>query len=402
MNELSTKKDFPIFKDDTLIYLDTAASSLTPLRVIERMNDYYMNYPVNVHRGVYDLSYQATLQYTSARENVARFINGTFDEIVFTRGASSALNLVALSYGMTFINEGDEIIVSELEHHSHLLPWQQVAKRKGAKLVYVPLSEEGRITVEAFKKVLTKHTKVVALTYISNTMGYITPIKEIIKLAHAVGAVVSVDAAQAAPHIPIDVKAIDCDFLAFSGHKMCGPTGIGVLYGKKALLNQMPPLEYGGDMNDYVEKYDVEVKDIPYKFETGTPPIAEAIGLSEALDYLNSIGLDTIHKHENQLKKLAMDDLKKVEGITIYNGTTESGIINFNLDGVHPHDAVSFFDQDHIALRAGHHCAQLVVKWLQVPATLRASFYLYNTYDDVVKFVDSVKRARKFFSEVGF
>jgi cysteine desulfurase/selenocysteine lyase len=402
MNELSTKKDFPIFKDDTLIYLDTAASSLTPLRVIERMNDYYMNYPVNVHRGVYDLSYQATKHYTEARENIASFIHATFDEIVFTRGASSALNLVALSYGMTFLNEGDEIIVSELEHHSHLLPWQQVAKRKGAKLVYVPLDESGRITVEAFKKVLTKHTKMVALTYVSNTMGYITPIKDIIKLAHAVNAVVSVDAAQAAPHIPIDVKTLDCDFLAFSGHKMCGPTGIGVLYGKKHLLDQMPPLEYGGDMNDYVEKYDVEVKDVPYKFETGTPPIAEAIGLSEAVDYLNTIGLETIHKHENQLKNLAIDALKKIEGITIYNPSTESGIINFNLDGVHPHDAVSFFDQDHIALRAGHHCAQLVVKWLQVPATLRASFYLYNTYDDVMKFVDSVKRARKFFSEVGF
>lgn len=402
MNELSTKKDFPIFKDDTLIYLDTAASSLTPLRVIERMNDYYMNYPVNVHRGVYNLSYQATMHYTKARENVAAFINASFDEIVFTRGASSALNLVALSYGMTFINEGDEIIVSELEHHSHLLPWQQVAKRRGAKLVYVPLSKEGRITVEAFKKVLTKHTKFVALTYVSNTMGYITPIKEIIKLAHAVGALVSVDAAQAAPHIPIDVKAIDCDFLAFSGHKMCGPTGIGVLYGKKSYLNQMPPLEFGGDMNDYVEKYDVEVKDVPYKFETGTPPIAEAIGLSEALDYLKSIGLETIHKHENQLKNLAMDALKTIKGVTIYNESTESGIINFNFDGVHPHDVVSYFDQDHIALRAGHHCAQLVVKWLQVPATLRASFYLYNTYEDVVKFIDSVKRARKFFSEVGF
>ncbi len=326
MNELSTKKDFPIFKDGTLVYLDTAASSLTPLRVIERMNDYYMNYPVNVHRGVYDLSYQATMHYTNARDNIAAFINATFEEIVFTRGASSALNLVALSYGMNFINEGDEIIVSELEHHSHLLPWQQVAKKRGAKLIYVPLNEEGRITVEAFKKSLSKHTKVVALTHLSNTMGYITPLKEIIKLAHAVNAIVSVDAAQAAAHIPIDVKALDCDFLAFSGHKMCGPTGIGVLYGKKDLLKKMPPLEYGGDMNDYVEKFDVEVKDAPYKFETGTPPIAEAIGLSEAVEYLNTFSLDTIHNHENHLKTIAMDALKTIEGITIYNPSSESGL----------------------------------------------------------------------------
>jgi cysteine desulfurase / selenocysteine lyase len=402
MDVQKIRQDFPILTKQTLTYLDTAASSLTPNVVINKMNEYYYEYPVNVHRGVYQLSYKATEHYTKARENIARFINGSFEETVFTRGASSALNLVASSYGMNNLTKGDEIIVSELEHHSHVLPWQMVAKKTGATLKYIPLNAEGRITVENFKKILTDHTKVVALTYISNVMGYETPLKEIIQLAHAKGAVVSVDAAQAVPHKKVDVKALDCDFLAFSGHKMCGPTGIGVLYGKKALLEKMEPIEFGGDMNDYVDLFDAEFKDAPYKFETGTPPIAEAIGLSEAVDYLEAIGYDEILTHETMLKEMALSELSKIKGITIYNKTTETAIINFNIDGVHPHDAVSFFDQDHIALRAGHHCAQLVIKWLNVAATLRASFYIYNTVEDVMRFIDSVKRARTFFSEVGF
>ncbi|MCF7925506.1 MAG: aminotransferase class V-fold PLP-dependent enzyme, partial [Candidatus Izimaplasma sp.] len=244
------KQDFPILNDDTFVYLDSAASSLTPQIVIDELNDYYQNYGVNVHRGVYNLSYIATEKYNKARQITADFIHCDFDEIVFTRGASNALNLVALSYGYHLLSPGDEIIVSELEHHSSVLPWQQVAKNVGAKLVYVPLTKEGRITVENFKKVLTDKTKIVALTYISNVLGYVTPLEEIINLAHQKDAIVSVDAAQAAPHILVDVKALDCDFLSFSGHKMLGPTGIGVLYGKRQLLETMPPLEYGGDMID--------------------------------------------------------------------------------------------------------------------------------------------------------
>lgn len=398
----NVRNDFPVLDDQTLVYLDTAASSLKPRKVIDKLEEYYTKYGVNVHRGVYHLSFVATEQYEEARQKVAQFINASFEEIVFTRGASSALNLVASSYGLNHLTSEDEIIVSELEHHSHVLPWQNVSHITGAKLVYVPLNEEGRITIEAFKKVLNKKTKVVALTYVSNVMGYITPIEEIIKLSHEVGAVVSVDGAQAAPHKAIDVKALDADFFSFSGHKMLGPTGIGVLYGKKALLESMPPIEFGGDMNDNVNKFDASWKDTPYKFETGTPPIAEAIGLGAAIDYLLEIGLTDIRKHEYNLKQYTVSKLLEINGITVYNPSSETGIISFNLDGVHPHDAVSYFDGDNICMRAGHHCAQLVIKWLDVPATLRASFYLYNTMEDCDKFVASVKQAREFFTSMGF
>jgi cysteine desulfurase/selenocysteine lyase len=402
MDASTLKKDFPILQKQSLIYLDTAASSLTPQPVIDAMNEYYTEYPVNVHRGVYKMSYKATEHYTNARQTIADYINASFNEVVFTRGASSALNLVALRYGIEHLKPGDEIIVSELEHHSHVLPWQQVAKKTGAKLIYIPLTEEGRITVDNVKKVLTDQTKVVALTYISNVMGYITPIKDIITLAHQKNAIVSVDAAQAAPHMALDVKDLDCDFLAFSAHKMFGPTGIGILYGKEHLLNAMEPLEYGGDMNDNVDAYDGTWKESPYKFETGTPPIAEAIGFASAIKYIESIGINNIIKHERTLKERAMEALLKIDGVTVYNKTAETGIITFNFDGVHPHDAVSYFDENNIAMRAGHHCAQLVIKWLGVAATLRATFYVYNTEEDVDTFIENVKNARQFFSDVGF
>ena len=402
MNPYEIKKDFPVLEDRTLIYLDTAASSLKPNVVLDAMDEYYKKYGVNVHRGVYNISYVATEKYEDARNKVAKFINAKFDEVVFTRGASSALNLVASSYGLNNLTKDDEIIVSELEHHSHVLPWQNVSNITGAKLVYLPLDKEGRITIANFKKVLSSKTKVVALTYVSNVMGYISPIQEIIKLAHEVNAVVSVDAAQAAPHKTIDVKELDCDFLAFSGHKMLGPTGVGVLYGKKQLLQAMPPIEFGGDMNDNVNLFDASWKDTPYKFETGTPPIAEVIGLGAAIDYLLSIGLNEIGTYERELKEYAIEKMKQIEGIEIYNPTGETGIISFNIKSVHPHDAITFFDGDNICMRAGHHCAQLVIKWLQVVATLRVSFYLYNTKEDCDKFVESLKNARDFFKEMGF
>ncbi len=402
MNPYDLKKDFPILDDKTLIYLDTAASSLKPKQVIKKIDEYYEQYSVNVHRGVYNLSYVATELYEGSRKKISEFINADFNEIIFTKGASSALNLVASSYGLNNLTSTDEIIVSELEHHSQVLPWQNVSNITKAKLVYVPLNKEGRITIDNFKKVLNKNTKVVALNYISNVMGYISPIKEIIKLSHEIGAIVSVDAAQAAPHMKLDVKDIDCDFLAFSGHKMLGPTGIGVLFGKKKLLDNMPPIEFGGDMNDNVNLYDASWKEVPYKFETGTPGIAGAIGLGAAIDYLEDIGLENISKHELKLKNYTVKKMKEIEDIIVYNETAETGIITFNIDGVHPHDAVTFFDGDNICMRAGHHCAQLIIKWLEVVATLRVSFYLYNTLEDCDKFIESVKNASDFFKSVGF
>ncbi len=402
MDAYTLRKDFPVLSDKSLVYLDTAASSLKPRQVIDALDEYYEKYGVNVHRGVYNLSYVATSKYEEARKKVADFINATFEEVVFTRGASSALNLVASSYGLNNLTSEDEILVSELEHHSQVLPWQNVARITKAKLIYIPLNEEGRITVENVKKVLTNKTKVVAINHVSNVMGYVAPLKEIIALAHEVGAVVSVDAAQSAPHKKIDVKDLNCDFLAFSGHKMLGPTGIGVLYGKKELLNSMPPIEFGGDMNDNVEKYTASWKDSPYKFETGTPPIAEAIGLGSAIDYILNIGLDNILKHEKELKDYTVNRMKKIDDIEIYNESSETGIISFNINGVHPHDAITFFDGDNICMRAGHHCAQLVIRWLDVIATLRVSFYLYNTKEDCDTFIESLQNARDFFKSVGF
>lgn len=395
------RQDFPVLKNNpNIAYLDNAASTLKPTCVINEVDDYYNKLGVNVHRGVYQLSYLATDAYEEARNKVANFINADFEEIVFTRGASSALNLVALSYGMNNLKPGDEVITTELEHHSSCMPWLNVCNKTGATLKYVPLNEEGRITVESFKSVLTEKTKVVAITYVSNVMGYVTPIEEIIKLSHEVNAVVSLDAAQAVPHMEVDVKKLDCDFLSFSGHKLCGPTGIGVLYGKKELLEIMPPVEFGGDMADDVNPYEMTYKDAPYRFETGTPIIAEAIGLGKACEYIKSIGLKDIAEYEYYLKQKALEGLKDIPNIVVYNETAETGIIAFNVDGVHPHDAASVFDNNDVCIRAGHHCAQLIIKWLKTFGTLRASFYFYNTLEDVEKFIESVKEAQEFFGSL--
>ena len=397
---LNFKKDFPVLvNNENLVYLDTGATSLKPKCVIDKLDEYYNNYGVNVNRGVYQLSYHATNEYEETRRVTAKFINALEKEVVFTKGASNGLNLVALSYGMANINSGDEIITSELEHHSNGLPWQHVAKVKNATLKYVELDNDGRISIENFKKVLSNKTKVVALTYVSNVMGYITPIKEIIKLAHEVGAIVVIDAAQAVPHMKIDVKELDVDFLAFSAHKMLGPTGFGILYGKYKYLKQMEPVEFGGDMNDNVELYDVTYKDAPYKFETGTPPIAEAIAFKEAIKYIESIGYENIQKHEKALLDYAMNKLKQIEGLDIYNETTETAIIAYNVKGIHPHDVATIYDENNIALRAGHHCAQLITKWLGCTGTLRATFYIYNDFEDVDKFIEVTKQAAEYFKE---
>ncbi len=398
LNVAKLRNDFPVLKDNPkLAYLDNSASTLKPYCVIEELDKYYNKLGVNVHRGVYKLSYLATDAYEEARAKIADFLHAEFEEIVFTRGASAALNLVALSYGMSNLGPGDEVITTELEHHSSCMPWINVCNKTGATLKYVPLNKEGRITVEAFQSVLTEHTKVVAITYVSNVMGYITPLKEIIKLSHQKGAIVSVDAAQAVPHMPIDVKELDCDFLSFSGHKMCGPTGIGVLYGKSSLFADMPPVEFGGDMADDVNLYDMTFKETPYRFETGTPIIADAIGLGKAVEYISGIGLEEIGKYEYFLKEKALEGLRKIPNIIIYNETAETGIISFNIKGVHPHDAASVFDNNDVCIRSGHHCAQHITKWLKTTGTVRASFYFYNTLEDVEKFVQSVKEAEEFF-----
>lgn len=389
---------FPVLKNNPkLTYLDSAASSLKPKCVIDKVNDYYTRLGVNVHRGVYQLSYEATDMYEEARHKVSKFINASFEEVVFTRGTSASLNLVAMSYGMQNIEEGDEIITSELEHHSSHLPWFNIAQIKKAKIVYIPLNSDGRITVEAFKKVLSPKTKVVALTHVSNVMGYVTPIKKIIEIAHKNNIIVSLDAAQSIPHMKVDVKDLDCDFLSFSGHKMCGPTGIGVLYGKKELLDKMYPVEFGGDMADIITKDSMTFKDTPYKFETGTPIIAEAIGLGEACDFMSQFDMSEIANYENLLAKEAIKLLKEIPEVEIYNETCETGIVTFNIKDVHPHDAASIYDKYNVCIRAGHHCAQLCTAWLNQISTTRASFYFYNSIEDVHNLVNAVKEANDFF-----
>lgn len=397
---LNIKNDFPVLNNNPeLSYLDTGATALKPKCVIDKIDEYYNQYGVNVNRGVYRLSYQATLEYEETRTLTAKFLNAKEKEIVFTKGASNGLNMVAMGYGMKYIEEGDEIITTELEHHSNVLPWMNVAKTKKATLKYIELDSTGRITIEGFKRAITEKSKVLVITYVSNVMGYITPLKEIIKIAHEHNIVVVVDAAQAVPHMKIDVKELDCDFLAFSAHKMMGPTGFGILYGKYKYLKKTDPVEYGGDMIDIVEKYESTYKDAPYKFETGTPPISEAIAFKEAIKYIESIGYERIQEHEQLLLNYAKEKLKDIEGITVYNESTETAIITFNVNKAHPHDAATIFDEHNVALRAGHHCAQLITKWLECVATLRACFYIYNDYNDVDKFVEAVKEAVKYFEE---
>lgn len=392
---------FPIYKKyPDLVYLDSGATSLKPQPVLDKMNEYYSEYGVNIHRGVYELSFKATDEYDKAREKVAKFINARPDEIIFTANVTDALNKLALMYAKENIKAGDVVLSSELEHHSSLLPWMKICEEKKAELRYIPLNKDGRITVENFKKVLDEKVKVIAITYVSNVMGYRTPLEEIISLAHENKSVVIVDAAQAVNHFKVDVKALDCDFLAFSGHKMLGPTGIGVLYGKKRLLKTLAPVFYGGDMNEEVYVDRVEIKEVPYCFEAGTPPIAEALGLGRAIDFLEEIGLENIEAHCHEVYQYALERLSKIKGVTVYNQNADIPIITFNVDGVHPHDAATCFDQEQICIRAGHHCAQLVSKFLKCTGTLRASIYLYNDKNDIDRFVDTLEKTIELFRKL--
>lgn len=394
-------KDFPQLNND-FVYFDTAATSLKPWSVINAVNDYNSKLSANINRGMYHQSIEATRAYEETRVKVAQFINAKPEEVIFTRGTTSSLNLVAQVYGLTRLDKDSEIIISEQEHHSMFLPWQNVAQKTGAKLRFIELDATGRITIAAFKKVLTSKTKVVAINYVSNVLGYINPIKEMIALAHEVGAVVVVDGAQAVQHLKVDVKKLDADFFAFSGHKMLGPTGVGVLYGKSHILNVLEPFEFGGDMNDDVEKNRSTWKKPPYKFEAGTMPIAEVIGLGKAVDYINEIGLDNIDHHTKNLYDYFISELEKVRGVTIYNKGSEVGIITFNLDNVPSHDAISFYAEQNIALRSGQHCAKLIHDFLGINSSLRVSVYIYNSIEEINKFIKFTKAAVEYFHSLGF
>ena len=402
------KKLFPILDQEIngnpLVYLDSAATSQKPIQVIEAVSNYYRQLNSNVHRGVHTLGTRATDAYEGAREKVRKFIHAkSIEEVIFTRGTTTSLNVVASSYGKNNLHEGDEIVTTYMEHHSNIIPWQQVAKATGATLKYIPLQEDGSLSLEDVRATITPNTKIVAVTLVSNVLGVINPIKEIAKIAHENGAVMVVDGAQGAPHLAIDVQDLDCDFLGFSGHKMCGPTGIGVLYGKKHLLENMEPVEFGGEMIDFVGLYESTWKELPWKFEGGTPIIAGAIGLGAAIDFLQEIGLDKILEHEHKLAAYTLEKMSTIEGLTIYGpkeAEKRAGVVTFNLSDVHPHDVATVLDAEGIAVRAGHHCAQPLMKWLDVSATARASFYLYNTEEDIDKLVEGLAKTKEYFSDV--
>lgn len=385
------------------VYLDSAATSQKPQAVIDALVHYYTRQNANVHRGVYTLAEQATEAYENARQTVADFIHAEDTaNIIFTRGTTESLNWIAQSWGGTHIQAGDEIIITIMEHHSNLVPWQQLALRTGAKLRYVDIDDQGLLDMPAYRAMLSARTKIVAVTQVSNVLGTINPIQEIGQLAHAAGAILVVDGAQSAPHMPVDVQALGADFFAFSGHKMLGPTGIGVLYGKMALLEAMPPIEFGGEMISKVEKFQTTWADIPWRFEGGTPNIAGAIGLAAAIRYLQAIGLDKIRDHERALTAYALDQLKAIPGLTIYgpqDAAQRGGVIAFTLNGVHPHDLATVLDTQQVAVRAGHHCAQPLMQRLGVVATARASFYLYNGQADVDRLVAAVNEAKEFFQQ---
>jgi cysteine desulfurase / selenocysteine lyase len=408
MNIQDIRRDFPIINQEVnghpLVYLDSSATSQKPIQVIETLEKYYKEINSNVHRGVHTLGTRATDAYEGAREKVRKFINAkSTQEVIFTRGTTTSLNTVASSYAAANLKAGDEIVITYMEHHSNIIPWQQVARRTGAELKYIPLQEDGTLSLEDVRATITDKTKIVSIMQVSNVLGVINPVKEIAQIAHDHGAIMVVDAAQSAPHMKIDVQDLDCDFLAFSGHKMCAPTGIGVLYGKKKLLENMEPIEFGGEMIDFVHLQESTWKELPWKFEGGTPIIAGAIGLGAAIDYLTAIGLDNIAEHEHKLVAYALEKMSAVPGMAIYgpmDPAKRAGLVTFNISDVHPHDVATVLDAEGIAVRAGHHCAQPLMRWLKVSSTARASFYLYNTEEDIDKLVEGLVKTKEYFSDV--
>ena len=398
------RKDFPILdqivNDEPLVYLDNAATTQKPKVVLEAVNRYYQEDNANVHRGVHTLAERATASYEAARETVRRFINASSTkEVLFTRGTTTGLNWIG-RFAEEILEEGDEVLISIMEHHSNILPWQEACRKTEAKLVYAYL-KDGGLDLEDFREKLTDRTKFVSITHASNVLGVINPIQELAQLAHEKGAIMVVDGAQSVPHMKIDVQKLDADFFVFSGHKMAGPTGIGVLYGKEHYLNQMSPVEFGGEMIDFVYEQSATWKELPWKFEAGTPNMAGAIGLAAAIDYLEAIGMDAIEHHEQDLIAYVFPKLQAIEGLKIYGSqdlAKRSGVISFNLGDLHPHDLATALDYEGVAVRAGHHCAQPLIQYLEVPATARASFYLYNTKEDCDKLVEALIKTKEFFN----
>ena len=400
-----SRADFPVLNqivnDEPLIYLDNAATTQKPQAVLDVLNHYYLHDNANVHRGVHTLAERATAEFEAARKKVQQFIHANSNkEIIFTKGTTDSLNIIAQSYG-EFIQPGDEIVISKMEHHANLIPWQQLAKRKQAVLRYIPLTADGHLDVQAAKTIINEKTAIVALAQVSNVLGTVNPVKEMAQLAHQHQAIMVVDGAQAVAHMPVDVQELDCDFYCFSGHKMCGPTGIGVLYGKQALLEKMEPVAFGGEMIDFVDLYESTWTDLPWKFEPGTPNIAGTIGLGAAIDYLENIGMQTIHEYEQAIVADLLPKLQQIEGLTIYgpqNPAEHTAVIAFNLDHLHPHDVASALDMQGIAVRAGHHCAQPLIKELGCFATARASFYFYNTKEEADQLVAAILATKEFFA----
>lgn len=404
------REDFPILKREVngkpLVYFDNGATSQKPQQVIDAINNYYTYENSNIHRGIHTLSQEATNAYEEARKKVQQFVNAKYShEIIFTKGTTDSINLVASSFGKKYLKKGDEIIISTMEHHSNIVPWQMICEEKGAILKVIPINDKGELLLDEFKKLLSNKTKLVAITHVSNTLGTINPIKEIIKLVrqHAPplremeeGAFILIDGAQAVPHTKVDVQELDCDFYAFSGHKMFGPTGVGILYGKEAILNNLPPYQGGGDMIKTVTFEKTTYNELPHKFEAGTPNIVGGIGLGIAVDYMNSIGIDKIEAYEHELLTYATEQIKQIEGVRIIGeATNKASVLSFVVDGTHPSDIGMIIDKLGVAIRTGHHCTEPLMNRFNVPGTARASFAFYNTFEEIDVFISAVRRAVK-------
>jgi len=401
LNVEQIRKDFPILQrrvhGKPLVYLDNAATSQKPKQVIDAINFYYKNYNANVHRSIHLLGEEATAKLEEAHQKIADFINaGSYQSIVLTKNATESLNLAAYSLTLN-LKKGDEIVLSQMEHHSNLVPWQQLAKQRGLVLKFIKINKNGALDEESIKSTIRKKTEIVSVTHVSNVLGTINDIKKISKITHENDALMAVDGAQAAPHMPVDVQSLDVDFYAFSGHKMLGPTGIGVLYGKKELLEGMRPFLYGGDMIREVTFDNTEFNELPWKFEAGTPNIAGGIGFGAAIDYLNSIGMKNIYKRGKELADYAVERLKEIKGVTIYGPKERGAVVSFNIDKVHPHDVSQILDSEGVAIRAGHHCCMPLMGILGVPATARASFYLYNTEKEIDIFIKAIHKVKTVF-----
>ena len=397
------KKDFPIFNNKDIVYLDSGATTQKPIQVIKKIEEFYENENANPHRGAYLLSIEATQVYEEARDKIAKFINAKHrEEVIFSKNATESLNLIAYSYGLENLKKDDEIVISIMEHHSNLVPWQKVSKQTGAKLNYMYINDEFEISDEEIENKITNKTKVVGITYVSNVTGTINNVKKIIEKAHKVGAKVVVDASQAIPHMKIDVQDLNCDFLVFSGHKMFAPLGIGVLYGKREILNNMTPFLMGGDMIEYVYEQDTTFAPLPNKFEAGTQNVEGVVGLAAAIDYINQIGYDKIEEIENEVVEYARKELSKLDYLELYmtpNKENHSSVISFNIKGIHPHDVASILDSENVCVRSGNHCAQPLLRSLGIDSTCRASFYIYNTKEDVDKLVKALNKAYSMFKK---